>query len=69
MEGSEVTHHLFVHVLLVCVNGLGVLTKIVESGEMFSTMTIEWTFASVFSGDNERGLGRVLSTGEGKNGT
>lgn len=49
MEGSEVTHHLFVHILLVCVNCLGVLAKIVEPGEMFSTMTIEWTFARVFS--------------------
>ena len=29
MEGSEVAHHLFVHILLVCVNGLSVLAKVV----------------------------------------
>ena len=60
MEGSEVAHHLFVHFLLVCVDGLGVLAKVVESGEMFSTVTIERTLPSVFSGENERGSGRVL---------
>jgi hypothetical protein len=65
MEGSEVTHHLFIYILFVCMDRLGVLTEVVESGEMFSTMTIEWTLPSVFSGDNKRGLGRVLSTEEG----
>jgi hypothetical protein len=55
MEGSKVTHHLFVYFLLVCVNSLGVLAKVVKSGEMFSTMTIERTLSSVFSGENERG--------------
>lgn len=65
MKGSKVTHHLFVYILLVCMDCLGVLAKVVESGEMLPTMTIEWTFPSVFSGDNERGLGRVLGTEEG----
>lgn len=52
MEGSEVTHHLFVHFLLVCVDCLGVLAKVVESGEMLSTVTIERTLSSVFSGED-----------------
>jgi hypothetical protein len=60
MEGSEVAHHLFVDVLLVCVDCLGVLTKVVESGEMLSTVTIERTLPSVFSGENKRGSGGFL---------
>ena len=55
MEGSEVAHHLFIDVLLVCVDCLGMLAKVVESGEMFSTVTIERTLAGVLSGEHERG--------------
>lgn len=60
MEGSKVTHHLFVYILFVCVNRLGVLAEVVKSGEMLSTMAVERTLASVFSGDSKRGLERVL---------
>jgi hypothetical protein len=49
MKGSEVAHHLFVYILLVCMDCLGVLTKVVESGEMLSTVAVERTLASVFS--------------------
>ena len=53
MEGSEVAHHLFIHILLVCVDGLGVLAKVVEPGKMLSTVAVEWTLSSVFSDDGE----------------
>lgn len=59
MERSEVAHHLFVYILLVCVDCLGVLTKVVEPGEVFSAMTVERTLPSVFSNGSERGLRRV----------
>ena len=62
MEGSKVAHHLFVYSLLVCVDGLSVLAKVAESGEMVSAVAIERTPPSVFSGENERGSGRVLGT-------
>ena len=45
---------------------LGVLTKVVEPGEVFSAMTVEGAFPSVFSDDNKRELGRVLGVKEGK---
>jgi hypothetical protein len=66
MEGGEVAHHLFVDFLLVCMDCLGVLTKIVEPGEVFSTMTIERTLPGVLSGDNKRGLGRVVAAKGGR---
>ena len=69
MEGSEVAHHLFVHILLVSVDRLGVLAKVVESGEMFSAVAVERTFPSVFSDESKRGLGRVLGVNGGENGT
>ena len=47
-------------------NGLSVLTKVVEPREMFSAMTIERTLPGVFSGDNERGLVRVLGAKGGR---
>lgn len=59
MEGSEVAHHLFVYILLVCVDCLSVLTKVVEPGEMFSAMAVERAFPGVFSKDQKRGLRRV----------
>lgn len=52
MKGCEVAHHLFVHVLLVCMDGLGVLTKVVEPREMLSTVAVERALSGVFSGDN-----------------
>ena len=55
MEGSEVTHHLVVHILLVCVDGLGVLPEVVESGEVFAAVTVEGALPGVFSGDNGEG--------------
>jgi len=55
VEGSEVAHHLFVHVLFVRVDGLGVLTEVVESREMLSTVAIERTLPGVFSGSNDGG--------------
>jgi len=67
MKGSEVTHHLFVYILLVCVDCLGVLTKVVESGEMLSTVAVERALASVFSDSGKRELERVLGCeGRGK---
>ena len=53
MEGSKVAHHLFIHILLVCVDSLGVLAKVVEPGKMLSTVTVKRTLSGVFSGDGE----------------
>jgi len=66
MEGSEVAHHLFIHILLVSVDCLGVLAKVVESGEMFSTVAVERTFPGVFSDESKRGLGRVMGVKGGQ---
>ena len=63
MKGSEVAHHLFIYILLVCVDCLGVLTKVVESGEMLSAVAVERALASVFSDDEKRELERVLGYG------
>jgi hypothetical protein len=47
VQGRELAHHTLVGVLLVCVNGLRMLTKIVETRELLSAMTSERTFASM----------------------
>jgi hypothetical protein len=49
VEGRQVAHHLFIHILLVCVDGLGVLAKVVEPGKMLSTVTVKRTLSGVFS--------------------
>lgn len=49
VQRGEIAHHTLVLVLLVGMNSLCVLTEIVKARELFSTMTGEWTFASVFS--------------------
>lgn len=48
MDCSKVPHHCFILLLLVRVNCLSMLTKVVESGELLSTMTSERAFSSVF---------------------
>jgi hypothetical protein len=49
VEGGEVAHHALVLVLLVCMDGLGVLAQVVEARELFTAVAGEWTFACVFS--------------------
>jgi hypothetical protein len=49
VEGGEVAHHALVLFLLVGMNGLSMLTKIIESGELFVTMAAEGTFAGMFT--------------------
>jgi len=67
MKGSKVAHHLFIYILLVCMDCLGVLTKVVESGEMLSTVAVERALARVFSDSGKRELERVLGyEGRGK---
>jgi hypothetical protein len=53
MEGCELLHHLFVEIWLVCVYGLGMLTEIVEAGELLGAMALEGAFSGMLS--NERG--------------
>ena len=49
VEGGEVAHHALVLVLLVGVDGLGMLAEVVEARELLSTMAGERTLAGVFS--------------------
>ena len=49
VEGSQLTHHEFVLVLLVCVDSLRVLTKVVETRELLAAVAGEGTLAGVFS--------------------
>ena len=48
MQRSQIAHHLLVLIGLVSVNGLSMLTKIVKTGELFSTMTSERAFTGMF---------------------
>lgn len=49
MEGSKVTHHTVVELLFVRVNGLSMLTKVIESRELFGTVAREGAFSCMFS--------------------
>ena len=49
MQGRQLPHQGFVLLDLVSMNCLSVLSEIVESRELFSTVTSEWTFGSVFA--------------------
>lgn len=53
MDCSKVAHHGFVLLLLVGVDCLCMLAKIVESGELLSTVTSKGTFASMFPMDRQ----------------
>lgn len=48
VQRGKVSHHALIGILLIGVDGLGMLAKIVEARELFATMTSERTFASVF---------------------
>ena len=48
MQGGELAHHALVSLLLIGVNGLGMLAKVVEARKLLSTMTSERTFAGMF---------------------
>ena len=52
VEGREVAHHALVLFLLVCMDGLGMLTEVVGTRKLFSTVTGEVAFSSVFPGRN-----------------
>ena len=58
MEGRELAHHTLISILLVCMNGLGMLAKIVKTRELLSTVAGERTFAGVFSVEEDDGQGR-----------
>lgn len=49
VQGGELAHHTLVGLLLICVNGLGMLAEVVEARELFSAMAGERTFAGVLS--------------------
>ena len=48
VKRGKLSHHALVGILFIGVNGLSMLTKIVETRELLATMTSERTFASVF---------------------
>jgi len=60
VERRELAHHTLVGVLLICMNGLGMLAQIVETRELLATMASEGTLASMFSVD---GVGGEPGTG------
>jgi hypothetical protein len=49
VKRSEVTHHLFILILLISVNGLRVLTQVVKTRKLLPAMARERTLSSVFS--------------------
>ena len=62
VERGELVHHALVLLLLISVNGLGVLAKIVEARKLLAAMAGEGSFAGVFpatrrSGREEGGRG------------
>ena len=50
MQSSEIAHHLLVELLLIGVNGLGMLAEIVKSRELLGAVATERALASVFPG-------------------
>ena len=52
VEGREVAHHALVLSLLVCMDGLGMLTEVDRTRKLFPTVTGGVAFSSVFPGQN-----------------
>ncbi len=69
VQGGELAHHTLVGLLLIGVNGLGMLAKVVEARELLSAMAGERTFAGVLSGSEEGkpGTGRGTNGGRARN--
>lgn len=70
MQGRELAHHALVSVLLIGVNGLGMLAEVVEARKLLSAVTGERTFAGMLPvrEDGRRGTG-WMEGGGGKPGT
>jgi hypothetical protein len=49
MKRRELSHHALIGILLIGMDGLSMLTKIVETRELLSAMASERTFTSMFS--------------------
>ena len=49
MEGCEFLHHLLVEIWLVCVYSLGMLSEVVEAGELLRAVALEGAFAGMLS--------------------
>jgi hypothetical protein len=49
VERRKFSHHSFIGLLLIGVNGLSMLTKVIETRELLSAVTTERTFTSMFS--------------------
>jgi len=69
VKRGKLSHHALIGILFIGVNGLSMLTKIVEARELFATMASERTLASVFPEEGEsepgtegRGGGRARNT-------
>lgn len=60
VEGGELAHHAFVLVLLVGVDGLGVLSQVVEPGELLAAVTGEGPFAGVFTVNGAKKIGKNM---------
>ena len=48
MQRRQIAHHLLILIDLIGVNGLSMLTKIIETRELFSTVASEGAFTGVF---------------------
>jgi hypothetical protein len=49
VKGRKLSHHPFIGLLFIGVNGLSMLTKVVETRELLSAVATERTFTSMFS--------------------
>jgi hypothetical protein len=48
MKRSKVAHHTLILILLISVNGLSMLTKIIQARELFATMAGKGAFSCMF---------------------
>lgn len=60
VEGGELAHHALVLVLLVGVDGLGVLPEVVEPGELLAAVAGEGSFAGVFTRNGAKNVGKNM---------
>jgi hypothetical protein len=51
VKGSQLAHHPLICVLLIGMNGLSMLSEIVETRELLAAMTGKWALAGMFPGD------------------
>ena len=64
MQGCELLHHLLVKIWLVCVYSLGMLTEVVEAGELLRAMALEGAFAGMLSDGKREYRERLVQLGQ-----